>query len=85
MELRRFYVTPEDVTLDVVTVRGNEYRHMTGVLRFKVGYKAIVCDNSGWDMYCTVTAIDWVPSVRSTSQARKNSTATTSRESISLV
>ena len=58
MELRRFYVTPQDIDGDVVTVTGNEYRHMTGVLRFKVGYKAIVCDNSGVDLYCTVTAID---------------------------
>ena len=58
MELRRFYVTPEDIDGDVVTIRGNEYRHMTSVLRFKVGYLAIVCDNSGYDRYCTVTAID---------------------------
>lgn len=58
MELRRFYVSPEDIQGDLVTVTGNEYRHMTGVLRFKVGYRAIVCDNSGKDRYCTVTAID---------------------------
>lgn len=60
MELRRFYVTPEYIDGDAVTVVGDEYRHMTGVLRFKVGYKAIVCDNSGYDYYCTVTAIDKV-------------------------
>ena len=58
MELRRFYVNKSDIDGDKVTVTGNEYRHMTGVLRFKVGYQAIVCDNSGNDLYCTVTAID---------------------------
>ncbi len=58
MELRRFYVRPEDIEGDVITVSGNEYRHMTGVLRFKVGYQAIVCDNTGIDYWAIVEHID---------------------------
>ncbi len=58
MEIRRFYVEPRQIVDGVVTIEGEEYRHMTNVLRYKVGYKAIVCDNSGRDYLCTVTAID---------------------------
>ena len=58
MELRRFYVRPEDIVDGMVRVTGNEYRHMTGVLRFKVGYQAILCDNTGVDYVALVRAID---------------------------
>ncbi len=57
MEIRRFYVS-EPIKGDVVTVSGDEFRHMTGVLRYKVGYKAIICDNSGYDYNVTITDID---------------------------
>lgn len=58
MELRRFYVNAEDITGDAVVVTGTEYRHMTQVLRFKVGYLAIICDNTGMDYMCEVVGID---------------------------
>lgn len=58
MELRRFYIEPSQMEGDIITIRGNEYRHMTGVLRFRVGYQAIVCDGSGQDYYCIVHSID---------------------------
>lgn len=43
---------------DIVKVTGTEYRHMTQVLRFKVGYRAILCDGSGVDIEAEITAID---------------------------
>ena len=58
MELRRFYVTPDCIQNDGISIEGNEYRHMTGVLRFRPGWKCIVCDNTGYDYLCEVTAID---------------------------
>ena len=58
MELRRFYIKPEDRVGDEIIIRGEEFRHMTGVLRFRVGYQAIVCDGSGRDLYCHVVDID---------------------------
>lgn len=58
MEIRRFFVQPWQVADGIITIEGEEYRHMTNVLRYKAGYKAIVCDNSGRDYHCTVESID---------------------------
>lgn len=57
MELRRFFVTPEDVRGDTVTVTGGEFVHMTRVLRMKPGYKAVVCADDGKERLCTVKEI----------------------------
>ena len=57
MELRRFFVSPSDVGEDIVTVRGEEFSHMTRVLRMKPGFKAIVCADDGKERYCTLREI----------------------------
>ncbi len=57
MEIRRFFTTPEYIDGDVVTLVGDEFLHMTKVLRYKVGYKAIVCANDGKERLCTITDI----------------------------
>lgn len=58
MEIRRFFTTPEYINDDVVTIAGDEFLHMTKVLRYKVGYKAIVCANDGKERLCTITDIN---------------------------
>ena len=57
MEIRRFFVSPSDVQGNTVTVRGDEFAHMTRVLRYKVGYSAIICANDGIEHLCTVKSI----------------------------
>lgn len=57
MEIRRFFVSPADVRGDAVTVTGNEFVHMTRVLRMKPGYKAIVCADDGKERLCTLREI----------------------------
>lgn len=57
MEIRRFFVNAEDVSGSVVTLSGGEFEHMTRVLRYKKGYKAVVCPNDGRELYCTVKEI----------------------------
>lgn len=57
MELRRFFVSPEDVRDDTVTVSGDEFVHMTRVLRMKPGYKAVVCADDGKERLCTLREI----------------------------
>lgn len=54
MEIRRFFVSQADISGDTVTVSGDEFLHMTKVLRYKVGYKAIVCANDGKEYTCTI-------------------------------
>lgn len=57
MEIRRFFVAKQDISGSVVTLCGDEFVHMTKVLRYKVGYKAIVCANDGIEHICTVSEI----------------------------
>lgn len=57
MEIRRFFVSKRDIADKIVTLTGDEFLHMTKVLRYKVGYKAIVCANDGIERLCTVSEI----------------------------
>lgn len=57
MEIRRFFLN-SPINSDRVIVDGNEFHHMTAVLRYKVGYKAILCDGSGYDFYVTIEKIE---------------------------
>ncbi|MDE6059882.1 MAG: 16S rRNA (uracil(1498)-N(3))-methyltransferase [Clostridia bacterium] len=57
MEIRRFFVSPSDIQGSTVTLSGDEFAHMTRVLRYKVGYSAVVCANDGIEHLCTVKSI----------------------------
>lgn len=58
MEIRRFYVDKDDIVDGFVTVKGDEYIHMTKILRHKVGYKIIVNNNLDCvDYYAVITDI----------------------------
>lgn len=58
MEIKRFFVSTENINEDIVAITGDEHIHLSNVLRFKKGYKLIVCDNSGYDYNCTVLSIE---------------------------
>lgn len=57
MEIRRFFVDKSAVADGKIVVKGDEFLHMTKVLRYKVGFKAIVCANDGVENYCTIEEI----------------------------
>lgn len=57
MEIRRFFVEKNAINGDSVTIMGDEFLHMTKVLRYKVGFKAIVCANDGVENHCTIREI----------------------------
>lgn len=57
MEIRRFFVDNSDICNNVVTLTGDEFSHMVKVLRYKVGFKAVVCANDGIERLCTVNEI----------------------------
>ncbi len=57
MEIRRFFVDKKDICNDTITVDGDEFLHMTRVLRYKVGYKAIVCANDGIERLCSIVEV----------------------------
>lgn len=57
MEIRRFFVNPSQIDGSEIVVDGDEFAHMTKVLRYKVGYKAIVCANDGIERLCTIKEV----------------------------
>lgn len=57
MEIRRFFVEPKAINGNLVRVTGEEFLHMTKVLRYKLGYQAIVCCDDGKERLCTVRII----------------------------
>ena len=56
MDLKRFF---SDVKIkgETASLSGEEFFHAVKVTRHKVGYKLIICDNSGKDFYATVSEI----------------------------
>lgn len=58
MEIRRFYVDTGDIRDGFITVKGDEFVHMTKILRHKVGYKIVVNNNfDGYDYYAVIAEI----------------------------
>lgn len=59
MEIRRFYVKPESIVDGKIIIEGDEFLHLTRVLRHKAGYKIIVNNNlDGIDYHAVITAIE---------------------------
>ena len=56
MDLKRFFT--DNINDDYVFLKGKEFYHAVKVVRLKIGYKLIVCNNTGFDYYCTVTEIN---------------------------
>lgn len=57
MELKRFFASAEDFDGRYITLEGEEFEHMTKVLRHKVGFKIIVSLNDGKDYCCSIVEI----------------------------
>ncbi|MGI6213176.1 MAG: RsmE family RNA methyltransferase [Christensenellales bacterium] len=57
MEPKRFFVDKKDIEQDIVKIHGEEFHHLTKVLRYKVGFELIACDNSGYDYYARLTSV----------------------------
>ena len=58
MEIKRFFIDSSAFDGENFTITGEEFYHMTKVLRHKVGFKIIVCLNDGYDYYATITSIN---------------------------
>ena len=57
MDIRRFYVRGENITGNVAIIEGNEYYHVTKVMRYKKGYRLILCSGDGFDRLSEITEI----------------------------
>ncbi|MGN0771073.1 MAG: RsmE family RNA methyltransferase [Christensenellales bacterium] len=58
MEIRRFFANPCDRQGNRIIIRGDEFAHLTRVLRYKVGYKAIVCLDESTEYECSISEIN---------------------------
>ena len=54
MELKRFFANANNFDGRYILIDGEEYTHMSKVLRHKVGYQIIVNLNDGKDYYCII-------------------------------
>ncbi len=59
MDIKRFYVDIVDINNGNITIKGDEFNHLTRVLRYKVGFKLIACNNhDGFDYLSTIVKIN---------------------------
>ena len=58
MDLKRFFTDNINEKDSVAVLEGEEFFHAVKVTRHKVGYKLIVCNNTKYDYYCTVTNVN---------------------------
>lgn len=58
VEYRRFFVEQKNVTDSFVTITGAELKHLSGVLRMRIGDRAIACINNGKDILCEIENIN---------------------------
>lgn len=57
MEIKRFFAQ-KDPQSGKPVITGSEFYHLTRVLRYKEGYKAIACMGDGKDRLCTVEKLE---------------------------
>lgn len=57
MEIKRFFVTPDAVRGDEAVIDGDEFVHLTKVLRYKPGYRLTVCTGDGSELDCTLVCV----------------------------
>lgn len=57
MEIRRFYCKKSNKRDGAFRIEGDEAHHIIKVLRYKIGYKLVVFDGSGYDYDCTIREI----------------------------
>ena len=52
----RFFVTPEQIDENTITITGPDVNHISHVLRMAPGDNLTVSDGTGMDYYCSITA-----------------------------
>ena len=55
--MHRFYVTPNEIHEDIVTITGSDVNHMKNVLRMKQGEEIVICNGQGKDCYCIINKV----------------------------
>jgi 16S rRNA (uracil1498-N3)-methyltransferase len=56
--LPRFFISSEQVSEPLITVSGEDVRHIASVLRMKTGDELLLCDGAGTDYSVKITRVD---------------------------
>lgn len=56
--MHHFFVTPECVNENYISITGSDVNHLKNVLRVKIGEELLVSDGQGKDYMCKVNSID---------------------------
>ncbi|MFC5703678.1 16S rRNA (uracil(1498)-N(3))-methyltransferase [Cohnella faecalis] len=56
--MQRYFVSPEQITDNTVTLEGDDARHLAQVMRSKAGDRFIACDGSGRDVLAVIVSVD---------------------------
>lgn len=55
--MHRFYVEPNQILNDTITITGSDVNHIKNVLRMKQGDELIICNGQGKDCYCIIDKV----------------------------
>lgn len=55
--MHRFYVNPNQIQGEVVTITGSDVNHIKNVLRMKQGEAIVICNGQGKDCYCIISKV----------------------------
>jgi 16S rRNA (uracil1498-N3)-methyltransferase len=56
--LPRFFISPDQVSGPLITISGEDVRHIGAVLRMKTGDELLLCDGKGTEYAAKITVID---------------------------
>lgn len=56
--MHRFFVKPEQLNKDEITITGEDYIHIKNVLRMKPGEELLLCDEGEKEYLCRITGYD---------------------------
>lgn len=79
--MTRFFVQPEEMTPDILTLTGENAQHAK-VLRLKAGEEVLVCDGQGMECLCTVSQVASGAFTLTVSQRRASRTEARVRASV---
>ena len=79
--MTRFFVQPEEMTPDILTLTGENAQHAK-VLRLKAGEEVLVCDGQGMECLCTVSQVASGAFTLTVSQRRASQTEARVRASV---
>lgn len=70
--MHRFFVSPDNINNNSVTISGEDVAHLSKVLRLREGENIIVCDSAGIDYECRIESISKTEAVASVISSTPN-------------